>query len=71
MLSRVRRSGWYGNSGSLPPKGTGRRAKNIAECREAMGIDWMVRREIVEAVPPAYTEHVGLFLLRHLDAVVV
>lgn len=26
---------------------------------EAMGIDWMARKEIVQAVPPAYTEYIG------------
>ena len=30
----------------------------------AMGIDWMTRKELVEAIPPAYTEHVGRQLLR-------
>jgi DNA (cytosine-5)-methyltransferase 1 len=28
----------------------------------AMGIDWMGRRELANAVPPAYTEHIGGFL---------
>ncbi len=30
---------------------------------EAMGIDWMTTHELREAIPPAYTEHVGAFLL--------
>jgi DNA (cytosine-5)-methyltransferase 1 len=34
------------------------------ESREAMGIDWMQRRELCEAIPPPYTEHVGASLLR-------
>jgi hypothetical protein len=29
-----------------------------------MGIDWMQRRELCEAIPPPYTEHVGASLLR-------
>lgn len=38
---------------------------NIAFAREAMGIEWMTRDELAEAIPPAYSE----FLARHiLDA---
>ncbi len=39
---------------------------SIAAARDAMGIDWMVKREINEAIPPAYTEYVGRQLLKHL-----
>ena len=31
--------------------------------REAMGIDWMVGGELSEAIPPAYTEYIGKYLL--------
>ena len=31
---------------------------------EAMGIDWMNRKELTQAIPPAYTEFVGGALLR-------
>lgn len=31
----------------------------IKKCREAMGIDWMNRNELSEAIPPAYTEFIG------------
>jgi len=30
-----------------------------AECREAMGIEWMDRATLVQAVPPDYAEHIG------------
>lgn len=35
--------------------------------REAMGIDWMTKAELNEAIPPAYTEWVGRQLRRHLE----
>ena len=35
----------------------------IAEKREAMGIDWMNAREINQAIPPAYTEWLGSYLM--------
>lgn len=30
-----------------------------AQAREAMGIDWMRRAEMAEAIPPAYTRYIG------------
>jgi DNA (cytosine-5)-methyltransferase 1 len=39
-----------------------------SDIAEAMGIDWMRRREIVEAIPPAYTRFIGEQLLTHLAA---
>jgi DNA (cytosine-5)-methyltransferase 1 len=39
------------------------------EWPEAMGIDWMDRHGFVEAIPPAYTEHVGRQMLTHLEQV--
>jgi DNA (cytosine-5)-methyltransferase 1 len=31
-----------------------------------MDIDWMTTAEICQAIPPAYTEHIGAQLLDHL-----
>jgi DNA (cytosine-5)-methyltransferase 1 len=31
--------------------------------RKAMGIPWMVRDELREAIPPAYTEYIGRYLM--------
>ncbi len=39
---------------------------NVPRGREAMGIPWMSRDELNEAIPPAYTEYVGQYLLTHL-----
>ncbi len=33
---------------------------------KAMGIDWMSNAELVEAIPPAYTEYIGQQLIKHL-----
>lgn len=38
----------------------------LAAARAAMGIDWMTKGEINEAIPPAYTQYVGEQLLRHM-----
>lgn len=38
----------------------------LTESREAMGIDWMNRAEISQAIPPAYTEWIGERLSGHL-----
>lgn len=36
--------------------------------RELMGIDWMTRQQLNQAIPPAYTEHIGRALLQALEA---
>lgn len=48
----------YGNGGG---KAT------VAEMQHALGMDWTdVREELTEAIPPAYTEHIGADLYRHV-----
>jgi len=39
----------------------------VDRAREAMGIDWMTRDELREAIPPAYTEHIGRSLIAALE----
>lgn len=42
-----------------PRGGISRKPRNLAHAREVMGIDWMNRRELGEAIPPAYSEYVA------------
>ena len=57
--------GIYGSMRDEIPGG-GHTAKSIEQAREAMGIDWMLWGELVEAIPPMYTEHLGKQLITHL-----
>lgn len=47
--------------------GTEHRVGNLASGSEAMGIDWMNWDDLREAVPPAYTEWIGGFLLQAVE----
>ena len=44
-----------------------RKHTTTARGREAMGIDWMNRDELSDAIPPAYTEHIGSYLLAEVE----
>lgn len=50
--------GVYGSKNDQIPNG-GRTAKDIDEARVAMGLTYMNWSNIVEAIPPAYTEYLG------------
>lgn len=41
---------------------------NLAAWKRAMDIDWMTARELNQAIPPAYTTHVGALLADHIRA---
>lgn len=40
---------------------------SVAAASAAMGIDWMSKSEMNEAIPPAYTHFLGRQLMRHLE----
>lgn len=43
----------------------GMNSREIVECwQNAMGIDWMNREELAQALPPAYTHYIGTQMLR-------
>lgn len=40
---------------------------SVADWQQAMGIDWMTeKKDLAEAIPPAYTAHIGAALIAHL-----
>lgn len=39
---------------------------NIKGASKAMGIDWMKMPELVQAIPPAYTEFIGKYLMQEV-----
>ena len=60
--SQAKIVGVYGRLRDKIPGG-GTTANSIEEAREAMGIDWMIWTEIVEAIPPVYAEYLGKQLI--------
>lgn len=58
--------GVYGSMRDNIPNG-GRTANSLEEAREAMGIDWMLWGDLVEAIPPIYTEYLGKQIMEALN----
>lgn len=54
-------------NGYIQVTGTGN--FRLEEGRKAMGIDWMKKRELTQAIPPAYTEFIGRQLIQQLGGV--
>jgi DNA (cytosine-5)-methyltransferase 1 len=46
--------------------GRSRKPTNIRHANEVMGIDWMSRRELSQAIPPAYSEFIGKAAIAHI-----
>ncbi len=40
------------------------RQTTFAIAKKLMGINWMTRDEMIEAIPPSYTEYIGKFLMQ-------
>ena len=57
--------GIYGSMRDEIPQG-GKTADTIEQAREAMGINWMIWGELVEAIPPVYTEFLGKQIVKSL-----
>jgi len=38
----------------------------LSDWRVAMDIDWMTKYELTQAIPPAYTEYIGKYLMEHV-----
>lgn len=45
---------------------SGRIENCINEKRQAIGIDWMTGKELDQAIPPAYTEYIGKYLIQQI-----
>lgn len=58
LQGKSRVVGCYGNG-----RGAG---DNLKAWREAMQIDWMSRKELAQAIPPAYSEFLGRQVLRSI-----
>ena len=39
---------------------------DVKYARKAMGIEWMTRDELAQAIPPAYTKYIGDHLIKYL-----
>jgi DNA (cytosine-5)-methyltransferase 1 len=56
--SQGRPVGIYGSLNDQIPGG-GKTASTISEARQAMGMEWAIWTELVEAIPPAFTKYLG------------
>lgn len=65
VYTRDKRKGHYGLLDEFvdPVSVNGGGNCSVAAARDAMGIDWMTKAELNEAVPPAYTEWIGKRLI--------
>lgn len=57
----------YGHAGGQS-KRDGLKFPGTDAWREGMGVDWMTGNELAEAIPPAYTEYIGKYLIQAVMA---
>jgi len=55
------------NSCKARPLQAGIKRKSVKYAPEAYGIDWMNFQELREAIPPAYTEYIGKWLIKVIE----
>lgn len=66
-VAGMRHGRWY-QGPYFAVYGAGGGKGTVAQWQDAMGIDWTTnRRALAEAIPPAYTRHIGTHLTTHLD----
>ena len=67
-VSGMRHGEWF-TGPYVAVYGEGGGKGSVPQWQAAMGIDWTSdRRSIAEAIPPAYTEHIGRQLIEYLEA---
>jgi DNA (cytosine-5)-methyltransferase 1 len=49
-----------------PGGGVSRKPINLAHAGDVLGIDWMRRKELSQAIPPAYSEYIGKTIMQYL-----
>lgn len=70
VYTRDKRKAHYGKLNEMTAfvQVTGGGNCSKAAAADAMGIDWMTKDELNEAIPPKYTHFIGQQLMRHLTA---
>lgn len=65
-VAGYRHGAWY-DGPYFAVYGDGGGKGSVQQWRDAMGIDWTWnRKNLAEAIPPAYTEHIGRQLMAHI-----
>lgn len=67
-LVRIGTGNAINSRGGVTPEGfvSAANKSNVAACRIALGIDWMSRDGLTQAIPPAFTEYIGKQLIAAL-----